>query len=97
MFPGGTFTIYKVSMSPWCPKLINVTKGFPTSAAIAQLSKIQPLTLNNQYDVLQMSKAQESQSSENLSWTNNFNFLKALKPKAKKKNRTGKIFEVVSA
>ena len=71
---------------------------FPTSVAIAQLSKLQPLSLNNQYDILQMSKSQETQSSENLSWTNILNFLQALKPKRKKKTQgAGKIFEVVSA
>lgn len=71
---------------------------FPTSVVIAQLSKLQPRSLNNQYDILQMSKSQEIQSSESLSWTNILNFLQALKPKGKKKaHGAGKIFEVISA
>ena len=61
--------------------LLILLKIFPKRVDIAQLSKIYPLSLNNQYDILQMSKSQETQSPENLSRTNILNFLKALKAK----------------
>ena len=61
--------------------LLTLLKVFPKRVAIAQLSKVHPLSLSNQYDILQMSKSQETQSPENLSWTNILNFLKALKMK----------------
>ena len=61
--------------------LLMLLKVFPKRVDIAQLSKIYPLSLNNQYDILQMSKSQETQSPENLSRTNILNFLKTLKAK----------------
>lgn len=78
--------------------LLTLLKVFPKRVATAQLSKVYPLSLNNQYDILQMSKSQETQSLENLSWTNILDFLKALKMKRIKMSTLPvKILEVVSA
>lgn len=90
------FTRFNVIL--FIQNVLTLLKVFPKSVTITQLSKMQPQSLNNQYDILQMSKSQESQSSENLSCTNILNFLKAFKVKGKTRAlMTGKIFEVVSA